>query len=38
MLPLPLTRTHFVKLNQPTVIAKGAHPPPVIAEERSRSW
>ena len=31
MLPLPLTRTHFVKLNQPTVIAKGAHPPPVIA-------
>ena len=24
MLPLPLTRTHFVKLNQPTVIARSA--------------
>ncbi len=26
MLPLPLARTHFVKPNQPTVIAKGTHP------------
>ena len=25
-MPWPLTRTHFVKPNQPTVIAKGAHP------------
>ena len=29
--PVQLTRTHFVKPKWPTVIAKGAHPQPVIA-------